>query len=62
MSSSELLPWMEKMREVSHTCEQHIAVHYFFVVWMVKYRFHLVGRLTSLQASCTSCHQDTIIK
>ena len=51
MLSSELLPWMEKMREVSHTCKQHTAVHYFFVFWILKYRFHLVGRLTTLLAS-----------
>ena len=27
-----------------HRLQLHIAVQYFFVIWVVKYRFHLVGQ------------------
>ena len=38
-----------------HLLREHIDVQYFFVMWVVKYRFHLVGQLTTQLVSFTPC-------
>ena len=34
-----------------HLLREHIDVQYFFVMWVVKYRFHLVGQITTSEVT-----------
>ena len=45
MIFSRVVPDFRQDAEVKlHRLQLHIAVQYFFVIWAVEYRFHLIGQ------------------